>query len=210
MSTAAAPTPNHFERRKAETRLRISAAADRLFRERGYAQTSVEDIAREADVGIRTIYLHFESKAAILLGYVDDWLDAFVTALIERPIDEPLADAVGAALDRVVAVGWPDSRVDDMTGPHPVLSSLAEGGSEVAGHLLQAWLRAQDRLVAADLERLEGPDALLVARTRAAAVFAMWVGSLMIVHDGYTAGGLPADARGTWIGQEMMRRLGDL
>lgn len=210
MSTPPAPTPNHFERRKAATRLRISAAADRLFRERGYTQTSVEDIAREADVGIRTIYLHFESKAAILLGYVDNWLDAFVEAMTERPIDEPLADAVGAALDRVVEVGWPDSRIDHMTGPHPVASSLAEGGSEVAGHLLQSWLRAQDRLVAADLERLSGPDALLLARTRAAAVFAMWVGSLMIFRDGYANGGLAGTASGTWVGREMIRRFGEL
>lgn len=210
MTTPPASTPNHFERRKAETRLRISAAADRLFRERGYTQTSVEDIAREADVGIRTIYLHFESKAAILLGYVDNWLDAFVEALTQRPIDEPLADAVGAALDGVIAAGWPDSRLDDMNSPHPVASSLAEGGSEVAGHLLQAWLRAQDRLVAADLARLTGPDALLIARTRAAAVFAMWVGSLMVVRDGYATGGLPSEVRGNWVGREIVRRFSEL
>jgi AcrR family transcriptional regulator len=210
MTSASVTEPNRFERRKAQTRSRISEAADRLFRERGYAQTSVEDIAREADVAVRTIYLHFESKAAILLAYVDDWLDAFVVAFTRRPIDEPLADAVGAALDEVVGSGWKDQPIGEMTEPHPVVAFLAQGGSEVAGHILQAWLRAQDRMVAADLARLSGPDALLVARTRAAAVFASWVGALMLVRDGLGAGTLAPEATGNTLGLAIIRGLRDV
>ena len=46
----------------AERRARIEDAAARLFAERGYAATSVEDIVREAGVSKPILYRHFESK----------------------------------------------------------------------------------------------------------------------------------------------------
>ena len=39
----------------------------------------MEDISVAADVAVRTIYLHFDSKAAVLLTGFDDWLDDFYT-----------------------------------------------------------------------------------------------------------------------------------
>ena len=48
------------------TRLRILAAATRLFVERGYAATSVSDIAAEAGVTGRTVHLAFANKRALL------------------------------------------------------------------------------------------------------------------------------------------------
>ncbi len=49
-----------------QTRRRILAVATRLFVERGYAATSVADIAAEAGVVSRTIYLDFPNKRALL------------------------------------------------------------------------------------------------------------------------------------------------
>src|ERR1035437_4733767 len=49
-----------------QTRRRIVAAASRLFVQRGYASTSVADIAAEAGVVSRTIYLDFPNKRALL------------------------------------------------------------------------------------------------------------------------------------------------
>lgn len=66
--------------RKAQTRQRIIRAADQLFATKGYVGTSMEDISIEADVAIRTIYLHFDSKAAVLLAYFDAWLDELLDA----------------------------------------------------------------------------------------------------------------------------------
>jgi AcrR family transcriptional regulator len=48
------------------TRRRIIAAATRLFAERGYAATSIADIAAEAGVVSRTVYLDFSTKRALL------------------------------------------------------------------------------------------------------------------------------------------------
>jgi AcrR family transcriptional regulator len=48
------------------TKARIVAAATRLFVERGYVDTTVAAIAKEADVALQTLYLSFGSKVAIL------------------------------------------------------------------------------------------------------------------------------------------------
>jgi AcrR family transcriptional regulator len=44
----------------------ILRAAERLFQHYGFAKTTVADIAREADIGVGTVYLEFSSKEAIV------------------------------------------------------------------------------------------------------------------------------------------------
>ena len=53
------------------TRRAILDAARRLFKERGYAQTSVRLLAAEAGVAVRTVYLAFGSKQGVLTALVD-------------------------------------------------------------------------------------------------------------------------------------------
>lgn len=50
----------------AETRARILDAAGRLFEAQGYAATSMNAIAAEAGVALKTLYLAFESKGGLL------------------------------------------------------------------------------------------------------------------------------------------------
>lgn len=52
--------------RARETRQRILEVATRLFVERGYAATAVSDVADEAQVTARLVYLTFPSKRALL------------------------------------------------------------------------------------------------------------------------------------------------
>jgi AcrR family transcriptional regulator len=42
-----------------------------LFTQYGYRKTSVDDIARAAQVAKRTVYLHFENKAAVFLAILE-------------------------------------------------------------------------------------------------------------------------------------------
>ena len=49
----------------------IVLAALELFTRYGYRKTSIDDIARVAQVAKRTVYLHFENKAAVFLAIVD-------------------------------------------------------------------------------------------------------------------------------------------
>lgn len=48
------------------TRRRLTEAAGTAFRERGYAGTSVDHIARSAGISRATFYLHFTSKAELI------------------------------------------------------------------------------------------------------------------------------------------------
>ncbi|SDL18468.1 transcriptional regulator, TetR family [Arthrobacter sp. ov407] len=46
----------------------VAAIALQLFAERGYEQTSMEDIAREAGIGRKSLYRYFSSKAELVWG----------------------------------------------------------------------------------------------------------------------------------------------
>jgi TetR/AcrR family transcriptional regulator, regulator of autoinduction and epiphytic fitness len=49
----------------------IVLAALELFTRYGYRKTSIDDIAQAAQVAKRTVYLHFESKAAVFLAILE-------------------------------------------------------------------------------------------------------------------------------------------
>lgn len=54
-------------RRRADTEARLVAAASDLFVARGYAATTLADVAHRAGLAPRTVYLRFGTKAALLL-----------------------------------------------------------------------------------------------------------------------------------------------
>jgi AcrR family transcriptional regulator len=90
------------ERRKQETRAALEAAALRLFAERGYEHTTVEDIADAADVAVRTFFRYFSSKRHVLFGDVAHTIVGRLrAALAARPPEEPPVEAVRAAMDSV-------------------------------------------------------------------------------------------------------------
>jgi AcrR family transcriptional regulator len=59
------------ERRTTETRERLFRSALALFADKGFAETTVEDITEAADVGKGTFFNYFPSKDHILLGFVE-------------------------------------------------------------------------------------------------------------------------------------------
>jgi AcrR family transcriptional regulator len=71
----------------ARTRSRILDAASELFLERGYARTTMKDIADRADVARDTVHAIFGNKARMLTALIDLRLvpDARVDNITERP-----------------------------------------------------------------------------------------------------------------------------
>jgi AcrR family transcriptional regulator len=60
------PTPSSLRSEQvAQTRAALVAAGRRLFGQHGFADTSVDDLAREARVTIGALYHHFPTKAAL-------------------------------------------------------------------------------------------------------------------------------------------------
>jgi AcrR family transcriptional regulator len=64
-----APVRSRRERRSAELRERLFRSALTLFSSKGYAETTVEDITKAADVGKGTFFNYFPSKEHILMAF---------------------------------------------------------------------------------------------------------------------------------------------
>jgi AcrR family transcriptional regulator len=81
------------ERQAAQTRQEILDTAARLFGERGFASTSIKDIAAEAGVAVQTIYSSVGSKG-VLLRTVADTMDTQAGVRLQweriRATDDPL------------------------------------------------------------------------------------------------------------------------
>ena len=75
------PLPNRRERRRVETRERIYRAALQIFAERGYLETTVEDITEAADVGKGTFFNYFPTKEHVLATYGEQRVAAIEHAL---------------------------------------------------------------------------------------------------------------------------------
>jgi AcrR family transcriptional regulator len=72
--------------KKQQTRKAIIDAAIGLFTEKGFDQTSMEELARVAGVGKSTIYGYFKAKEEIFLAYCEAELD-FAFAALDRKLD---------------------------------------------------------------------------------------------------------------------------
>ncbi|QNG20619.1 TetR family transcriptional regulator [Rhodococcus triatomae] len=86
-----------MNRRRSAMRMDIAASAARLFLERGFDETSVEDIARGADISVRTFYRYCDAKEDTLTPIIASGIRDFVSYLADRPEDEPVEIAVHAA-----------------------------------------------------------------------------------------------------------------
>jgi AcrR family transcriptional regulator len=87
-------TPGLRERKKQQTRERIADAALKLFAERGYDETTLDEIADAADVSRRTIFAYYDSKEEILLCGEVDFLARIKQMLDERPEGTTTVDAM--------------------------------------------------------------------------------------------------------------------
>lgn len=58
-------------------RRRIQRAAREVFAERGYAKTSIEQVARQASLSVGAIYLYFRSKEDLYISLLEETLETF-------------------------------------------------------------------------------------------------------------------------------------
>ena len=76
----------------------IERVAFALFAERGFAGTTMADIAREVGVGTRTLFRYYASKNDIPWGQFDQTLSNFRVLLDSQPDDAPVHEAVHRAV----------------------------------------------------------------------------------------------------------------
>jgi AcrR family transcriptional regulator len=83
---------------------RLEQAALDLFRERGFENTTVAEIAERAGVTERTFFRHFADKREVLFGGAATLHELLVNAVAAAPDSAAPIDAVGAALEAAGAV----------------------------------------------------------------------------------------------------------
>lgn len=86
------------ERKKHRTRELIADTALRLFLERGFDAVTVADIARAADVDVKTIYNYFASKPDLFYHRLEEFGDALLDAVRTREVGESVPSAFGRFL----------------------------------------------------------------------------------------------------------------
>ncbi|MET7670513.1 TetR/AcrR family transcriptional regulator [Micromonospora luteifusca] len=106
----------------AETRGEIASAARRLFLSRGWAATTVRDVAREAGVSVPTVYAVYGNKTGLIQALVD-------AANIAADPPQSLAELEGAGNDPVrqlAAMAGYDRRLFERAGD--VIALVREAG----------------------------------------------------------------------------------
>ncbi|TCP54135.1 TetR family transcriptional regulator [Tamaricihabitans halophyticus] len=97
-------------RRRSTSRAALEHLAFELFDERGFEDTTIEDIAAAAGIGRRTFFRYFPSKNDVPWGSFDEQLDVMRARFAACPAEMPLLDAV-----REVVVDF--NRVDQAEVP---------------------------------------------------------------------------------------------
>ena len=101
------------ERKKRAVRKALEEAAFRMFDERGFAETTIDQIADEADVSRSTFFRYFGSKEAVLFGSYAANEEILARLLLERPRGEaPLVAFEEALVDFVAVPGVAREPVD--------------------------------------------------------------------------------------------------
>ncbi len=86
------------ERKRRQTRERITEAARVLFLERGFDAVTVEAIAAAADVSKRSFFDYFPSKEDVVAAWQDGFGTRLAAAVAARPPGEPLGRVAEEAL----------------------------------------------------------------------------------------------------------------
>ena len=94
-----------------DARTRLAGAALELYSQRGFEQTTVEDIAQRAGVTRRTFFRHFADKREVLFGSGNAEGLVVKSALQSAPADASPLEVVGVALGALAAKI--DSGVED-------------------------------------------------------------------------------------------------
>lgn len=115
------------ERKRRETRTRISDAAMSLFLEKGYVAVTVDEIAEAADISKRTFFGYFPAKEDVVTAWQEKFNEPLVAAIAAGPEGEtPFQALERAMLDTLLASATPQAfAVDALVRATPPLAARA-------------------------------------------------------------------------------------
>lgn len=137
-------------RKRIETAKRIRQAGIRLFMEKGYDATTLDDIAAAADISRRTVFHYFGSKEEILLSMRASADDDIAPAMRKLPPGGRPVDAARAALAAVCA----QYRTEELR----VVDQLMRASETVQARKQTFYIAREKALLAALRERWPEPE----------------------------------------------------
>jgi AcrR family transcriptional regulator len=137
------------ERKKLATRAALSWAALTIAVEQGLENVLVEDIAALANVSPRTFNNYFSSKEEAICAISTDRIAGIVAAFRARPAEEPLWDALTAAM--LTPYDLPTDPPRDFVAR----SQLVLRHPALQAETMRAQLTVQDALTAEVASRLD-------------------------------------------------------
>lgn len=129
---------------------KLQLIALRLFTERGFENTTIEQIAAEAGVSERTFFRYFNSKASVLWTEFEAEVDAIRAALTNVPEDVPMMDAIRHAV--VSANHYRAEDVSQMRMRMNLFATVPALSASAAEHY-EAWERAISEFAGARLSQ---------------------------------------------------------
>jgi AcrR family transcriptional regulator len=151
------------ERKKARTRAAIREHALRLFREKGYAATTVEQIAAAAEVSPATFFRYFPTKEDVVLQ--DDFDIVTLEALEAQPPElSPISAFRAAAVASLAAMSSRDQQRFAET------MRLTAVVPEIRARALDEFSRTIDGIAEALARRVGREAGDFAARTMAGAI----------------------------------------
>jgi AcrR family transcriptional regulator len=150
------------ERKKRATRLAIRDAGMRLFAERGFTATTVDEIAEAADVSRATVFSYFPAKEDIVFGDAPSAVESLAAGLRERADGQGTIAGVRAWVGELT--GWLEPELE-------LQLRLVREVPVVAARRLQIYGDIE-RVIADALEVELGPGRQLAARLAAASMMA--------------------------------------
>ena len=91
--TSKPPKATRRQKQKKKTRSIILDAARSLFSEIGFADTTIRNIAKNAEVGFGTVFNHFPDKSSLLIAtLIDDLVKTQTEAMVSFPGDGSVGD----------------------------------------------------------------------------------------------------------------------
>ncbi|MEV8393588.1 MULTISPECIES: TetR family transcriptional regulator [unclassified Streptomyces] len=180
-SSTPGAAPSLRERTRAAMRAEVSDVAFRLFAERGFENTTVEQIAAAAGLSRTTFFRYFGTKEELVLGRISAFGRQVADALAARPAKEQPWDALRRAFD-VIA----EPQTGEPGPPMDMIRLLSDACALMTRHWekTQGW---QSMLAPEISRRLGGPDPAIDMRANALAAAA--IACLDAATDAWTAGG---------------------
>jgi AcrR family transcriptional regulator len=147
------PLAGRRERKKQRTREALVDAAFRLFQEKGFEATTVEEIADAVDVSSRTFFRYFASKEDVVLTFQDEQFATLLEELAARPTAEPVMTALRrAAVDVMRACEQGDYGFDPQR--FICIQQMMESSSAVFGRSLEHGQKKQAEVTRVIAERM--------------------------------------------------------